>query len=148
MEWFELLSARISRDSLSGTTSTQKLNISKFSLTLYQTTNFRLVQIESICRRQIECDRIIEIYFWKGRKHCGKRRKFWLPAFSPFPTMFSKGLFLKVVKSRDCVEIVKPLPHNTDFLMTLRNKTFKNIAGKGENAGYHHFLLFPQCFLF
>ena len=23
------------------------------------------------------------------RKHCGKRRKCWLPAFSPFPTMFS-----------------------------------------------------------
>ena len=22
-------------------------------------------------------------------KHCGKRRKCWLPAFSPFPTMFS-----------------------------------------------------------
>ena len=22
------------------------------------------------------------------RKHCGKRRKCWLPAFSPFPTMF------------------------------------------------------------
>ena len=23
----------------------------------------------------------------------------------------------------------------------------KNITGKGENAGYQHFLLFPQCFL-
>ena len=23
----------------------------------------------------------------------------------------------------------------------------KNIEGKGENAGYHHFLLFPQCFV-
>ena len=37
------------------------------------------------------------------RKHCGKRRKCWLPAFSPFPTMFSKDFFLGVVKSRDCV---------------------------------------------
>ena len=27
----------------------------------------------------------------RARKHCGKRRKCWLPAFSPFPTMFSKG---------------------------------------------------------
>ena len=26
-----------------------------------------------------------------------------LPAFSPFPTMFSKGFFLKGVKSWDCV---------------------------------------------
>ena len=23
----------------------------------------------------------------------------------------------------------------------------ENIVGKGENAGYHHFLFFPQCFL-
>ena len=23
----------------------------------------------------------------------------------------------------------------------------ENIVGKGEKAGYHHFLLFPQCFL-
>ena len=22
----------------------------------------------------------------------------------------------------------------------------ENIMGKGENAGYHHFFLFPQCF--
>ena len=27
----------------------------------------------------------------------------WLRGFSPFPMMFSKGLFLKVAKSRDCV---------------------------------------------
>ena len=25
---------------------------------------------------------------------------------------------------------------------------FENIAGKGENAGYQHFLLFLQCFLY
>ena len=24
--------------------------------------------------------------------------------------------------------------------------TVKNIVGKGENAGYQHFLLFPRCF--
>ena len=49
-----------------------------------------------------------KLKFVKGRveKHCGKWRKCWLPAFSPFPTMFSKGLlvFHRVVKSRDCVE--------------------------------------------
>ena len=27
----------------------------------------------------------------------GKRIKYWLPAFFPFPKMFSKGLFLRVV---------------------------------------------------
>ena len=31
--------------------------------------------------------------------------------------------------------------------MTLREKPFKHIEGKGENAGNQHFLLFPQCFL-
>ena len=46
----------------------------------------------------------IIICFEKGRKHCGKRRKCWSPAFSPFPTMFSKDFYYKVVKSRDCVK--------------------------------------------
>ena len=36
-----------------------------------------------------------KICFVKGRKHCGKRTKCWLPEFSPFPTMFSKAM-LKV----------------------------------------------------
>ena len=44
-----------------------------------------------------------KFFFGMGRKLCGKRRKCWSPAFSPFPTMFSKGLFFRVVKSLDCV---------------------------------------------
>ena len=64
--------------------------------------NFELVEIETICRRQNKCDGKLEISFGLGRKHCGKRRKCWLPAFSLFPTMFSKGFF-KVIKSWDCV---------------------------------------------
>ena len=55
--------------------------------TLYQTINFGLVQIESIRRWQIRFDWKIELFFGKSRKQCGKRRKCWLPAFSPFPTM-------------------------------------------------------------
>ena len=31
--------------------------------------------------------------------------------------------------------------------MTLKKKAFEIIVGKGDNAGNHHFLLFPQCFL-
>ena len=34
----------------------------------------------------------------------------------------------------------------TAFGEPLWKKPFKNIEGKGENAGYQHFLLFPQCF--
>ena len=32
-----------------------------------------------------------------GRKHGRKRRKCWLPAFSPIPTMSSKGFFFRFV---------------------------------------------------
>ena len=68
-------------------------------LTLYQTSIFRLVQIESICRRQYKCNLKTEIL---------------LPAFSPFHTMFSHNLltpcfptffptmFFGVVKSWNC----------------------------------------------
>ena len=31
--------------------------------------------------------------------------------------------------------------------MPTQKKPFENIAGKGENAGDQHFLLFKQCFL-
>ena len=38
--------------------------------------------------------------FWKRRKHCKKIRKCWFPAFSSFPTVFSKGFLNRVVNSR------------------------------------------------
>ena len=40
-----------------------------------------------------------------ARKYCGKRGKCCLPAFSPFFTVFSKGVYFRVdkSKSRDCV---------------------------------------------
>ena len=65
--------------------------------------NLRLAQIESICRWQIKCYSKCWSCLSKNRNHCGKRRKCWLPAFSSFPTMFSKGLFLQCVISRHCV---------------------------------------------
>ena len=75
----------------------------KFSETLTKQHIFRLVQIESIGRRQNRCNLKTKIVFGMGRKHCGKRRKCWLPAFSPSPTMFSKGFFFRFFKNRDCV---------------------------------------------
>ena len=47
-------------------------------------------------------DKIMIFCLKQSRKHSGKR-KCWLPAFSLLPTIFSKGVFLMVVKSRDCV---------------------------------------------
>ena len=92
-------------------------NVSKF-YSLFQ--NFRPVQIESICRQQFKCLSKVEICFGKGRKHCWKRRKCWLPPFSPVLTMFSKGLLLRVVKSRDCVARVNPLPDYNFILFNLK----------------------------
>ena len=45
----------------------------------------------------------LKSFFGRVGKHCGKRRKCRLPAFSPFPTMFSEGLFIRVIKSQDYV---------------------------------------------
>ena len=42
--------------------------------------NFRLVQNESICRRQIKCSSNKSFSDREVRKHSVKRRKCWLPA--------------------------------------------------------------------
>ena len=52
---------------------------------------------------EIWCNWKFEICFGKGRRHCGKRRKYWLSAFSPFSAVFSKGFSYRVIKSHDCV---------------------------------------------
>ena len=46
-----------------------------------------------------------------------KGEKCWLPAFSPFPTMFLKGFFPRVIKSPDCVVELNPFlqERTTDF---------------------------------
>ena len=63
----------------------------------------RLVQMKAFAGRQNKYYLKTEILFWVIRKQCEKRRKCWLPAFSPFPTMFSNGLIFREVKSRDSV---------------------------------------------
>ena len=45
-----------------------------------------------------------------------------------------------------CGEVLT-LYYTIPTLMMLKKKPFENIVGKRENAGNHHFLLFPQCFL-
>ena len=45
-----------------------------------------------------------KLKFVSGREeNIVRKRKYWLPAFSPFPTMFSKSYLFKIVKSKDCV---------------------------------------------
>ena len=76
--------------------SSQFMTLTEKVLSLYQTTDFRLVKIKHICRPENKCDLTRDILFGMARKHCGKR-KCWLPAFSPFPTMFSKGLLFRLL---------------------------------------------------
>ena len=76
---------------------------SSVSLTHYQTTNFRFFQTERVCRRQFQIWRKWQKVIQTGRKHCGKRRNCSLLAISPFPTVFSKGLFPRGVKRCHCV---------------------------------------------
>ena len=72
-------------------------------LTHYQTTNFRLFQTERVCRRQFQIWRKWQKAIQTDRKHCGKRRNCSLRAISPFPTVFSNGLFPRGVKRCHCV---------------------------------------------
>ena len=63
-------------------------------------------------------------------KHCWKRIKCCLTAFSQFPTIFSKGhcqgsLQVDVVWQR-----VNVLPHIPEFLMILGQKPLENNVGK------------------
>ena len=76
--------------------------------------------------------------------------------------MFSKSCFISVIKRRDCVIKIYPLPDDKildwsklkafadDKLNVTQNikVVFHRIenVGKIENAGYQHFLLFPHCF--
>ena len=48
----------------------------------------------------------------------------------------------------DCIYVLEfdSLPHKID-LNYPKEEGLENTVGKGENAGYQHFLLFPQCFL-
>ena len=77
--------------------------------------------------------------------------------------MFSKDLYCKCTKPGLVWERVNSLPNNKileqfnlkDFAEDKISVTYvtnfvlgrvENIVGKGDNAGYQHFLLFPQCF--
>ena len=76
------------------------------------------VQIQSICRRHFKCSSNDDLCFSLHRKHCGKRRKCWLPAFSPLPSLFSKGFFPRVVKSGLCGKELNHIFQSTTHSLT------------------------------
>ena len=105
-----------------------------FWLTLYHTTKFWTGPnwtSKHLQTSQIRCGQNDETFPWSDRKNCGTKWKCWLPAFSPFPKMFSKVFFFRVIKSQDCVV-----------------KSFKKKTNSEENIinTLQQFLLFPQCF--
>ena len=74
-----------------------------FRLTLSQMTNFRLFQNETVCRQQLQICWKWHKVLQNGRKHCGKRRNCSLWAISPFPTVFSRDMYCRHVKTRACL---------------------------------------------
>ena len=70
--------------------------------------NFNLDQLESNCRQQNKCinareEKKMKIVLDRTENIVGKGENAgcWIPAFYPFPTMFSKGFFLRVVKKSE-----------------------------------------------
>ena len=66
---------------------------------------------------------MMEFVCIKVKKHCEKRKKSWLPVYSPFQTMFSMAICFWVIKSKDCVlkslyMIKFHLPKSKDFTAT------------------------------
>ena len=91
------------------------------------------------------------------RKFLSKKEKLVVMSnFSFFPSDFQKSLWSELHR-------VNPFPDDTNLTLS-KLKVFaddkinvtqmiisvfdreENIVGKGENTGYQHFLLFPQCF--
>ena len=58
-------------------------------------------KLKTLTDDKINVNEKLQLFFGgKGRKDCRKRRKCWLPAFSPFPTMFLKALSFRVFRVR------------------------------------------------
>ena len=70
-------------------------------LTLSQTTNFRLFQVERVCRRQFNFVENGRKFFKKVENTVGKGEI--ARANSPFHTVFSKYLYCRPVKTSACL---------------------------------------------
>ena len=72
------------------------------TLTLSQMTILDSSKLKRVCRRRFKIWWKWEQVLLQGRKHWGKRRNCSLRAISPFPTVFSKDLYCRHVKTRAC----------------------------------------------
>ena len=73
-----------------------------FLLTLSQTTNFRPSKLKEFADNKLKFDENGR-KFSKWLENTEKRRNSLLRAISPFPTVFSKALYCRHVKTRACL---------------------------------------------
>ena len=73
-----------------------------------------LFKFKAFADDEINVTKILKFVLGRVKNIVGKRRKCWLLALSPFPTLFSKGFFPRVVKSRDGV-VEFTLSHITNY---------------------------------
>ena len=95
--------------------------------------------INKVCQTEI---------FWRHALLSFKDSRFFFNLF------FSRGPVLDFNSLPDdkILDLSKLKAFSDDNLNVYQKLKFalgrvENIVGKGENAGYQHFLLFPQCFL-
>ena len=62
-----------------------------------------LSKFKAFADSQISLTQKLKFVLGRVENIAGERRKFWLPAFSPLPIIFSKAFFSRCVKRQDCV---------------------------------------------
>ena len=72
-------------------------------LTPSKMTTFKLFQTQRVCRQKFQIWWKWQKVFKAGGKNCGKSRNCSLRAISTFPTVFSKDLYSRHVKTRACL---------------------------------------------
>ena len=100
-----------------------------YTLTLSQTTNFRRFQTERV---SLFPHSVFKRFVLQRRKILDWERVNSLP----------NDKILNSTKLKAFADDKITLPQVMMFFPLIG---FENIVGKGENAGYQHFLLFPQC---
>ena len=79
--------------------TTDRANAKVFTCTVNSLPNNKILNLSKL--KAFADDKINvsqKLKFGKSRKHCRKRRKCWLPAFSFFPQCFQKLSFLGLLK--------------------------------------------------
>ena len=81
-------------------------------------------KLKAFADNNLNVNEKLKIVLGRVENIVGKR----LNAFSPFPTMFAKGFFLRVVKSRDCVVKREPtFSHIVFYSIKDKSKVLSNI---------------------